>query len=435
MILCYVVFRWDDDEDANIMKTSHDLNVPGIGDVNVLASLATGRRESHLANDMNARAQELEEAVAGSSVLVIGGAGSIGSATLEVLANLKPHHLHVVDQDENGLAELVRNLRSRPERLEVEDFRALPLDYGSVAMRYFLGAAPSYDYVLNFSALKHVRTEKDSFSLLQQLDTNIVKLIRFMKWLSKRKFNGHMFCVSTDKAANPTSLMGASKRLMEHVLLSGHAVVEFEAPATSARFANVAFSNGSLLQSWLNRLAKRQPLAVPRETKRYFVSPRESGEICTLAGILLPPSLIAFPRLESDLNLLELDELLVRVLDHFGMKPRFFEHESDAVRAADLGLSCGEYPVLLTPRDTSGEKPFEEFIGDGEAAMEIGFQNLQALEYSAVGAPELGKFLAQLEGWFSSDAAPDKADIVNAIGTVIPNMQHVETGKNLDQRM
>jgi FlaA1/EpsC-like NDP-sugar epimerase len=220
----------------------------GSDDVDRLASVATGREESVFGPDLERSGPALREAVEGRRILVIGGAGSIGAATTRLIADYGPAALHVVDQSENQLAELVRSLRSRREGFEVEDFRTYPIDYGSPVMRWVLDGAP-YDAVLNFAALKHVRSERDTPSLMQMLDTNLLKNRTLMRELAARDFTGRYFCVSTDKAANPVSLMGASKRVMEHLIFSGRVVPEFRGEVTSARFANVAFSDGSLLHS------------------------------------------------------------------------------------------------------------------------------------------------------------------------------------------
>ncbi|MFH1741486.1 MAG: polysaccharide biosynthesis protein, partial [bacterium] len=223
-------------------------------DVATLSSLATGRSKDLFQDDFDANIDILAERVSGARVLVIGGAGSIGSSTVKILSRYRPRALHIVDQNENGLVELVRSLRSDVEPLRVEDFRTLPLDYGAPVMRQFLNDSGPYDMVLNFAALKHVRSEKDLFSLTQLLDTNIIKQMHFMGWLTAQNTHFDYFCVSTDKAARPVSMMGASKRVMEHLIFSDDIVQGFAAEVTSARFANVAFSDGSLLYGFQKRM-------------------------------------------------------------------------------------------------------------------------------------------------------------------------------------
>jgi FlaA1/EpsC-like NDP-sugar epimerase len=236
--------------------------------INDLARLATGREKELFTEDIDRFRTELTQRIGGSRILVIGGAGSIGAATVRSLVPFGARSLHVVDQNENTLVELVRDLRSRFDASKLPDFRTLPLNFGSPIMERFLMEEEPYDFVLNFAALKHVRSEKDCCSILQMLDTNVVKPAYLLKWLVNRGGLRGYFCVSTDKAANPVNLMGASKRLMEHVIFSGEVAECRDVKITSARFANVAFSDGSLLQGWLMRLSQGQPLAVPRDTRR-----------------------------------------------------------------------------------------------------------------------------------------------------------------------
>ena len=311
-----------------------------------LDALVTRRSQSQFAADVVERAPDLRAAVSGKRVLVVGGAGTIGSATTALLADLQPNSLHVVDQSENYLAELVRELRGRQYGLQIGDFRTLPIDYGSAVMGRFLADAAPYDLVLNFAALKHVRSEKDVYSLLQMLDTNIVKHVRFKRWLHEFGHARRYFAVSTDKAANPTSLMGASKRLMEDVAFD---VASIGSSVTSARFANVAFSNGSLLQGFLARLEKLQPLAVPRDTRRYFVSQRESGEICLIAALLGEAGRVFFPLLDSRTELQTLQDVAERVLSLAGYRAEIFTDEAQA-RDAVSGWRMARHRQPPRPR-------------------------------------------------------------------------------------
>lgn len=259
-----------------------------------LESATTRRSESLFAGDIGAKRQQIADALQAKRVLVVGGAGSIGAATTRLILDYRPAALHVVDHSENYLVELVRDLHGQNVDLARLDFRALPLDYGGDAMARLLSEEAPYDAVFNFAALKHVRSEKDVYSILQLLDTNIVRHIRFKRWLAESGHSdGIYFAVSTDKAANPASVMGASKRLMEDLIFAYG--VTPRSRVTAARFANVAFSNGSLLDGFLQRLAKRQPIAVPRDTRRYFISHREAGEICLLAATAIPHRHVAIP--------------------------------------------------------------------------------------------------------------------------------------------
>jgi FlaA1/EpsC-like NDP-sugar epimerase len=412
-------------------------------DAHAMAQRVTGRARSLLAGDMETWADALSAAVEGRRVLIIGGAGSIGSATILTMVAYRPTALHVVDQNENELAELVRTLRSRSEGLEVRDFRTLPLDYGAPGMRLMLHTEAPYDIILNFAAIKHVRSEKDVFSMLQMFDTNFRKQAQLLRWLEETGFSGRFFSVSTDKAANPSSFMGASKRLMEHVMFSGEAAPRLKAAITSARFANVAYSNGSLLQSFGRRLAQNQPLAAPRDTRRYFVSLEESGQLCTLAGLLGPSGTIMVPKLNPEEHLVTLEDVATGFLDSMGYRPEIFVDEADA-RAAVPRLSAdGRWPLLLTQLDTAGEKPFEEFVGEGEQTREIGLSALQGVAYKAAPPGVVGDLIARIEALFDQlhSASPAQAldrDLLKAlVAEIEPDFltSHRSSDKSLDQRV
>lgn len=398
-----------------------------------LDRLVLRRDESQFAPDLRDREADLRAVVAGKRVLVVGGGGTIGSATTMLVSRLAPAALHVVDQSENYLAELVRDLRGRPGGLDVADFRTLPIDYGAPVMGRFLSESAPYDIVMNFAALKHVRSEKDVYSLLQMIDTNVVRHVRFKRWLEQYGHGARYFAVSTDKAANPTSLMGASKRLMEDIVFDiaakGHAA------AVSARFANVAFSNGSLLQGFLYRLSKDQPLAVPRDTRRYFVSQAESGEICALAALLGQHEQVLFPKLDPQSQLQLLEGVAHRVLEHVGLTAEPFDDEESARAALPALRREGRWPLLLTALDTSGEKAYEEFVGHGEQEDSTGLVTLGAVRHLPSRAISDG-VVAMLEHAVNSvEGALDKRAIVSAIESAIPNFSHRETGKNLDERL
>jgi FlaA1/EpsC-like NDP-sugar epimerase len=396
-----------------------------------LSRLTTGRTASFFAEDVKTHHEALRSAIADRRILVTGGAGSIGSATIELLFRYSPAAVHVIDLAENGLAELVRDFRSRPQPLVKGEFRLLPIDYGSAATERLLQSERTYDLVLHFAAHKHVRSEKDVPSVIQMLDTNVVKMHRFTRWLQKYGHGKRYFAVSTDKAANPTSLMGASKRLMEHVLFS---TINNASLITSTRFANVAFSNGSLLQGFLYRLGRRQPLAVPRDVRRYFVSSREAAEICLLSAAATESGHITFPRLDPNEHLRPLVDIAVALLRHLGLQPAFYEDETKACAAVETELGRGAYPLLLTPLDTSGEKPYEEFVAIDESATATKFAALAALKYVPPPVP-LGPALA----FFDEIAANaemylEKADIARQVASVVPGFQHIDTGRSLDDR-
>jgi FlaA1/EpsC-like NDP-sugar epimerase len=402
-------------------------------DQTVLDRAVLGRDRSHFEADLTYQREALREAVTGKRILVVGGGGTIGSATTRLIADLGPAALHVVDQSENYLAELVRDLRGRPSGLAVNDFRTLPLDYGSPVMGRYLAETMRFDAVLNFAALKHVRSEKDVYSLLQMIDTNVVRHIRFRRWLQNGSHGARYFAVSTDKAANPTSLMGASKRLMEDVVFDESLAVP--GVRTTARFANVAFSNGSLLQGFLARLAKQQPLAVPRDTRRYFVSQAESGQICLLASMLGQPDTVLFPRLDPRSELQLLETVASRVLEVAGYEPVSFEDESEARAAVPRLASRGRYPLLLTPLDTSGEKPYEEFVGHNESLIESGLHTLAAVRHIPTQALSRDVIALLEDAVNRVDGTIEKRSIVDAIQSVVPGFAHRETGKSLDDRL
>ncbi len=401
-----------------------------------LSCLVTGRTSPLFSSDLTAHQKELREEIGGSRVLVIGGAGSIGSATVQAIVDFGPRSLHVIDQNENNLAELVRDLRSSEHGLSVPDFQALPLDFGSPVMHRFLHEMAPYDFILNFAALKHVRSEKDVFSLLQMLDTNVVKQAYFLRWLAETHDAVRYFCVSTDKAANPVNLMGASKRLLEHVIFSGEIISNSNIRLTSSRFANVAFSEGSLLDSFLKRLEKRQPFAVPDQTRRYFITLREAGQICLLALVCTPHSHILIPRLDQSRDLLDLKSVAIAVLRYHGFKPAIYDDETKARNSVKSDLEKGRYPLLITPLDTNGEKPYEEFVGEGEVRVEVGMTGLFGVEYLPAPPGTCLRVLSGLEKLMSdSGFSASKKEIVALVSKAVPQFRHIETGKNLDGRM
>jgi FlaA1/EpsC-like NDP-sugar epimerase len=401
-----------------------------------LTNLVRGRIHDLFLSDFLARRKELQHTIGGSRVLVIGGAGSIGAATISNLITFSPKALHVIDQNENSLAELVRDLRSSTEGLPVLDFLALPLDFGSTLMRRFLAEMSPYDIVMNFAALKHVRSEKDIYSLLQMLDTNVIKQACFLRWLSETQSAVRYFCVSTDKAANPVNLMGASKRLMEHVIFSDEIIRNSKIQVTSARFANVAFSAGSLLDGFLNRLEKHQPLAVPQHAQRYFISLREAGLICLLAAICVPHGHILIPRLSKRNDLRNLESVAKAILRYHDYEPEIYYDETEARTRVRMDIEKGLYPLLLTQLDTDGEKLHEEFVGAGESTVEVGMTSLLGVRYSPARHGSCLAILNRLEQIVTSkDIVVTKREIVDWLSETIPQFLHLETGKSLDERM
>jgi nucleoside-diphosphate-sugar epimerase len=400
-----------------------------------LAEIATGRSEGLFAADYRDRSAELEAKLRGARVLLIGGAGTIGGSVARLLIGYDTAALHIVDANENTLVELTRDLRASGARVRSEDLRWLPLDFGSAIMERFLLAEVPYDFVLNFAAIKHVRSEKDIYSVLRMFETNVVKQHELLTWLGKRNSVTAYFSVSTDKAANPVNLMGASKRLMEHVMFTDR---EHPLRSTnSARFANVAFSDGSLLHGWTLRIAKGQPLAVPRDTRRFFVSIEEAGELCLLAAFCQQDRQILIPRLSAETDLRPLEQIAVAYLARLGLKAEIYDDEKEGIAHAASDRDRGHYPLLLTPLDTSGEKPFEEFVGQGERNLETGFRHLQSINYLSTKAiRDLTALVDALRHFIATPSTPvAKHDIVQILGQVMPELQHVETGRNLDGRI
>lgn len=404
-----------------------------------ISEIATGRPGSLFSDDLSASDAAIRQAVEGKRILAVGAAGSIGSNTVRVMARYAPEALHVVDQNENALTELVRQLRSSPDPLAIHDFQTLPLDYGAAATERLMEAMGPYDRILNFAAIKHVRTEKDPFGILQMLDTNIVKQARFRDWIARHSPGADYFSVSTDKAANPVSFMGATKRVMEHVLFEGARAAGLTGRVNTARFANVAFSNGSLLQGFEHRLARGEPLACPRDIRRFFVSLEESGEICTLASILAPHASIAIPRLDPAKNLVPLTDIAEAFLRHHGFEPEAMEDEREACRSVGRLRALGRWPLILTPPDTAGEKPYEEFVGVGETTAEIGLKEMLCVPWSGVGAQvAFDEVLAELSDLVTgaSRRSVTKDTLKELIGRIEPAFldRHIESARNLDQR-
>ena len=357
--------------------------------------------------DISGAKQTLLDAVAGKRILAIGAAGSIGSNTVTTLANYDPASLHIIDQNENALADLVRNFRSRAEGMPVKDFRTLPLDYGSEAMRIFMHENGPYDIILNFAAIKHVRSEKDMYSTLQMFDT-ISGQTSKIDWVDERKpdFPDGISQSLQIKPRTQTSMMGATKRCMEHVMFSPEISDGLEATITSARFANVAFSNGSLLQAFNQRLARGEPLSAPSGKRRYFVSLEESGQICALASVCAPDRSIVIPRLDPEEHLILLEDVARDFLSHHGYEASIYDDEEKARTAVAKEKEQGKWPLLLTPLNTSGEKPYEEFIADGEEVIEIGLPNLRALKYLPSPHGSTSSMVDEINGLFQGGMKP-----------------------------
>lgn len=400
----------------------------------LLEQLAIGRTESLFAPDVAAHEADLVAGIGGLPVLIVGGAGSIGAATVRAVAPYRPSHLHIVDQDENALAELVRDLRSSGLAERVGDLRALALDYGAPPMQRFLLDAPSYGTVLNFAAIKHVRSEKDLPSILHMLDTNVVKPQRLMEWLAARGFGGAYFAVSTDKAADPVNFMGASKRIQEILTLSSGALARMGVRTVCARFANVAYSNGSLLHGFLRRLEKGQALAVPRRVRRFLISHEEAAHICLLGAVCGPSAHAIVPR-DGSLEQVELTSVAAGFLKAHGLETAYCATEVEARRLAARPRS-GTYPVLLTDPDTAGEKLSEQFVSEGERPVEFGMQKLVALRPATEGVARAVELVRAIERLIAEPERPaSTGQLESLLVSVLPSFHHAVTGRSLDQRM
>ncbi|MBI1494720.1 polysaccharide biosynthesis protein [Halocynthiibacter styelae] len=406
-----------------------------------LDSRIVGRQNSFFTEDSLRFHDTLSEKIKGSRILVIGGAGSIGFHTLRNVMRFAPSVVHVIDHNENGLAEVIRALRSAPEPVLVDELLTLPFDYGGAPFKHWLAAqSKPYDYVLNFAALKHVRSEKDPYSILAMLETNVLKLVDLAQGLEGIGAPKGLFCVSTDKAANPSSMMGATKRLMEHALFAPNLAWTQQTRITSARFANVAMSNGSLLQSWQMRQAAGQPMACPEGCRRFFVSLDESGHLCTLAAFLGQDRSVIVPALDPAEHLVLLQDVATWYLDAQGLKPWVTRDEDEARSMVATCKARGEYPLLLTPLDTAGEKPYEEFIGAGESVTRGDFTSLEQIGYlPPADAAVFPAFIETLRGFLSDQPQTTLTEEVlkNAIATVEPAFaqSHRASAKSLDARV
>lgn len=395
-----------------------------------IADHVISRPTSMFAADIEANKETLQEEIENKSVCVIGGAGSIGSSFIKAVLPFKPSKLIVIDLNENGLAELTRDLRSTYGMYVPAEYRAYTLNFADPIFERIFREEQGFDIVANFSAHKHVRSEKDKYSVQALIENNDIKAKKFLDLLSVYPPK-HFFCVSTDKAANPVNIMGASKRIMEDMIMSYSSKFK----VTTARFANVAFSNGSLPDGWIQRVMKKQPLAAPNDVRRYFVSPEESGQICMLACILGKNGEIFFPKL-GEKHMLTFSAICDEYVKALGKMKRQFTSDAEAKKfAEEMSFDSHEYPVVYFGSDTTGEKSYEEFYVPGEKINLGRFSSLGVIE-EVVKRPmtEIETFFNEMENIF---AEPDftKEEVVVAIKRFIPNFKHVEKGKNLDQKM
>ena len=397
---------------------------------NFISRYIIERPESLLKADWETNRDLLQSRVNGRSALVIGGAGTIGASFIKALLQFNPSRLYVVDINENGLTELTRDLRSSMGLNIPDDYKTYPINFGDAVFTKLLQNEGPFDIVANFAAHKHVRSEKDHYSIEAMIENNVLRTKRLLDILAKNPPR-HFFCVSTDKAANPVNVMGASKKLMEEVLLA----YARQMPISTARFANVAFSNGSLPDGFLQRLMKRQPLSAPLDIRRYFVSPQESGELCLLACILGESGDIFFPKL-AETQMKTFADIGTALLRELGYEPDFCASEQEArKKVAQMSDAKRTYPVYYFQSDTSGEKPYEEFYTDSEIVDFTRFQALGVVKgQPAYLTAQLETIFQRIEQLFQN-ASTDKHTIVQLLTELLPNFQHLETGKNLDQKM
>ena len=388
-----------------------------------------GRKTPLLDSDVLDNQNTLSDIIKTSKILVIGGAGSIGASVTNEIFKRDPKVLHVVDISENNLVELVRDLRSNIGYCSGE-FKTFAVDCGSVEFEVLINTKGPYDYVFNLSALKHVRNEKDSFTLMRMITVNIFNTINTLK-LAKNKGTKKYFCVSTDKAANPVNMMGGSKRIMEMFLMRESLIQKI----SMARFANVAFSDGSLLHGFNQRLSKKQPITAPHDVKRYFVTPQESGELCLLSGLLGENREIFFPKLSEKLHLTTFSEIAQKYLSNHGYEPYECESEDEARMRCEELIKQKKWPCYFFKSDTTGEKNFEEFFTNDEELDMDRFTSIGVIK----NLPEFDELkLSMFErkiSEFKQNLDWSRIDLIKLFHEMIPDFGHKETGKFLDQRM
>jgi FlaA1/EpsC-like NDP-sugar epimerase len=388
-----------------------------------------GRNKKLFTEDISLKDLELKQIVSTSKFLVLGGAGSIGQAVTKEIFKRDPLKLHVIDISENNLVELVRDIRSSFGYLK-GDFKTFALDIGSSEYDAFIMADGQYDYILNLSALKHVRSEKDPFTLMRMINVNIFNTDKTIQQSIDNKAKKY-FCVSTDKAANPVNMMGASKRIMEMFLMRRSKQIKI----STARFANVAFSDGSLLHGFNQRIQKKQPIVAPNDIKRYFVVPQEAGELCLSSCLLGDNRDIFFPKLEESLHLISFADIAVKYLENLGYEPYICDTEDEARTNIETHIANKRWPCLFTKSDTTGEKDFEEFFTD--------FETLDMNRFSGLGIiknepdydnDKLDYFTNTIEQ-LKFQKSWTKDELVDLFHYMIPDFEHKETGKYLDSKM
>lgn len=388
-----------------------------------------GREKKLFENDIKKHEAQLGKAISSSTFLVLGGAGSIGQAVTKEIFKRNPLKLHVVDISENNMVELVRDIRSSLGYIEGE-FKTFALDIGSIEFDAFIQQDGKYDYVLNLSALKHVRSEKDPFTLMRMIDVNVFNTDKTLLQAIQNRTKKY-FCVSTDKAANPVNMMGASKRIMEMFLMRRSKEINI----STARFANVAFSDGSLLHGFNQRIQKKQPIVAPTDVTRYFVTPQESGELCLMSCIFGENRDIFFPKLSETLHLISFADIAVKYLEQLGYEPHLCESEEEARELINSLPAQKKWPCFFTKSDTTGEKDFEEFYTEDEVLDMERFDNLGVIKNKlTIEEDKLLLFEKRIKELRTSRRW-NKEEIVKLFHIMIPEFGHKETGKYLDSKM
>ncbi len=388
-----------------------------------------GRSEPLFEDDVSYHNRTLSELISKNKFLVIGGAGSIGQAVTKEIFKRNPLVLHVVDISENNTVELVRDLRSTHGYIS-GDFKTFSIDAGGLEFRALMNATKGYDYILNLSALKHVRSERDPFTLMRLIQVNIFNTLSTLR-LAKEKDAKKYFCVSTDKAANPVNMMGASKRIMEMFLMRESKSISI----STARFANVAFSDGSLLHSFNQRIIKQKPISGPNDVLRYFVTPQESGELCLMSCLLGQKRDIFFPKLSDELHLTSFSEIAERYLDVLGFEPYHCKNEQEARGMASELIAVKKWPCYFSSSDTTGEKDFEEFYTENEDLDLDCYKNIGIIKNKAKYDPvKLDYFIKEIDN-IRSSGTWEKEIIVEIFKNMIPDFDHRETYKYLDGKM
>ena len=387
------------------------------------------RKNELFLEDLRKYETRLLKKISTSSFLVLGGAGSIGQAVVKEIFKREPLKLHVVDISENNMVELVRDIRSSLGYIQ-GDFKTYAIDVGSIEYDAFIKNDGKYDYVLNLSALKHVRSEKDEYTLMRMIDVNIFNTDKTIKQSIKNGTKKY-FCVSTDKATNPVNMMGASKRIMEMFLMRGSLDIEI----STARFANVAFSDGSLLHGFDQRIKKLQPIVAPNDIKRYFITPKESGILCLMSCIFGKNRDIFFPKLLESLHLRSMADIAVSYIKNEGYEPFLCNDEEEARRLIKTLPSEGKWPCLFFSSDTTGEKDFEEFYTDSEDLEMDRFIDLGVIKNKAIFDENLLTSFVEDIDELKSNLSWSKKILLKQFTKLLPNFRHQEMNKNLDSKM